>query len=51
MINSLRENQKEREAEADGDVIDIDRLPASPSPMKKTSGEIGVRDEALVLKL
>ena len=41
---------REEEREADDDDIDIDRLPVSPSPMKRTSGEIGLRDEALIPK-
>jgi len=40
--------EEEREAEEDGD--DIDKLPASPSPMKKTTGVIGLHDEALIPK-
>jgi hypothetical protein len=39
--------EEEKETEADGD--DIDRLPVSPSPMKKTSG-VGLHDEALIPK-
>ena len=45
-IKKARED--EREAEVDGD--DIDRLPASPSPMKKTTAVIDVHDEALIPK-
>jgi len=40
--------EDEREAEVDGD--DIDRLPASPYPMKKTTAVIDVHDEALIPK-
>ena len=40
--------EEEREVEEDGD--DIDKLPASPSPMKKTAGAIGLPDEALIPK-
>lgn len=40
--------EEEREAEADGD--DIDRLPASPSPMKKTTVVMDLHDEALIPK-
>ena len=41
--------EEERETEADGD--DIDRLPASPSPMKKTGGVQDLHDEVLIPKL
>jgi hypothetical protein len=40
---------REEEREAEGD-IDIDKLPASPSPMKKTGGAINLHDEALIPK-
>jgi hypothetical protein len=40
---------REEEREAEGD-IDIDKLPASPSPVKKTSGAINLHDEALIPK-
>ena len=41
--------EEEREVEVEDDV-DIDKLPASPSPMKKTSGAINLHDEALIPK-
>lgn len=40
--------EEEREAEEDAD--DIDKLPVSPSPMKKTSGDVSLHDEALIPK-
>ena len=46
-IKKAREEERETEAEND---IDIDKLPASPSPMKKTSGAINLDDEALIPK-
>ena len=39
---------EEREAKDDDD--DIDKLPASPSPMKKTTGVLGLHDETLIPK-
>jgi hypothetical protein len=40
--------EEEKEAEVDGD--DVDKLPASPSPMKKTSMVTGLHDENLIPK-
>ena len=44
-IKKAREEERGAEAEDD---IDIDKIPASPSPMKKTSGAISLHDEALI---
>lgn len=46
-IKKAREEERGAEAE---DVIDIDKIPASPSPMKKTSGSLSLHDEALIPK-
>ena len=46
-IKKAREEEREVEAEDD---IDIDKLPASPSPMKKTSGTVNLHDETLIPK-
>jgi hypothetical protein len=40
--------EADREVAEDGD--DIDKLPTSPSPMKKMTGAIGLHDEALIPK-
>jgi hypothetical protein len=44
-IKKAREEGREEEREADDD---IDKLPASPSPVKKMSGAINLHDEALI---
>ena len=47
-IRKAREEEKGEEEKEAGD--DIDKLPASPSPVKKMSGAINLHDEALIPK-